>query len=91
MRQAYTGRFLRHREDGTIYSWNPILANNPKCEEVSEEVAFPEKHVPKHVKKPRRKKQVDLETKAPEEDLVDSKPADTPPELAAEAARGWPQ
>lgn len=36
-------RWLRNRSNGVIYEWDPILANNPKCEEVSEEVAFPEK------------------------------------------------
>ena len=36
-------RWLRNKVDGTIYGWDPILARNPKCEEVSEEVAFPEK------------------------------------------------
>jgi hypothetical protein len=36
-------RWLRHRVDGTIYEWDRYLAANPKCEEVSEEIAFPEK------------------------------------------------
>lgn len=31
--------------DGTIYHWHPILAANPKCEEVSEDEAFPERVV----------------------------------------------
>ena len=36
-------RWLRNKIDGTIYEWDRYLAANPKCEEVSEEVAFPEK------------------------------------------------
>lgn len=36
-------RWLRNRSNGVIYEWDSILANNPKCEEVSEEIAFPEK------------------------------------------------
>lgn len=36
-------RWLRNRANGVVYEWDPILANNPKCEEVSEEIAFPEK------------------------------------------------
>lgn len=36
-------RWLRNKADGTIYEWDRYLAANPKCEEVSEEVAFPEK------------------------------------------------
>jgi hypothetical protein len=38
-------RWLRHKQDGTIYEWNHYLANNPKLEEVSEEIAFPEKYM----------------------------------------------
>lgn len=36
-------RWLRNKVDGTIYEWDRYLAANPKCEEVSEEIAFPEK------------------------------------------------
>ena len=32
-------RYLRHRLDGWIYDWNPILAQNSLCEEVTEEEA----------------------------------------------------
>ena len=40
------GRWLRHKEDGTIYNYNDILVKNPAVEEVSEEIAFPEKYIP---------------------------------------------
>lgn len=40
-------RYLRHKFDGTIYEWNPILAEHPKCEEVTELQAFPERFVNK--------------------------------------------
>lgn len=40
-------RFLRGKKDGFIYDWNPILAENPNVEEVSEQEAYPEKFVPK--------------------------------------------
>jgi hypothetical protein len=36
-------RWLRHKQDGTIYEWDRYLAAHPKLEEVSEEIAFPEK------------------------------------------------
>jgi hypothetical protein len=36
-------RWLKHREDGTIYEWNEILSVHPKCMEVTYEVAFPER------------------------------------------------
>jgi hypothetical protein len=76
-------RYLRNKNDGFIYEWNEILADNPLCEEVSEQEAFPEKFVPKPQKG--RKAALSLETAdIPEE------PFYTPPELAAEATRGLP-
>jgi len=44
-------RYLRNKADGFIYEWHPILANNPKIEEVSEMEAFPERFVPEQVAK----------------------------------------
>lgn len=40
-------RYLRGKEDGFIYDWNPILAGNSSLEEVTEEEAYPERFVPK--------------------------------------------
>lgn len=54
------GRWLRHKTDGTIYNYNVILCNNPAVEEVTEEVAFPEKFIP--VKQRGRKAKVNLAT-----------------------------
>jgi len=77
-------RWLRHKEDGTIYGWSRYLAENELCEEVSEEVAFPEKHIPE--KQMTRKAKMDLTTeKIPEQG--DS----TPVELSAEASKGLPK
>jgi hypothetical protein len=42
-------RYLRSKVDGFIYEWHPILAANPKLEEVSEQEAFPERFIPKDV------------------------------------------
>ena len=47
---AETKRWLRNIKDGEIYGWNEILAENPLTEEVTEEQAFPEKHMPKKQK-----------------------------------------
>ena len=41
-----TVRYLRNKVDGFIYEWHPILATNPKLEEVTEEEAFPERFIP---------------------------------------------
>tara|TARA_R110000823_G_scaffold295721_2_gene415471 strand:- start:354 stop:617 length:264 start_codon:yes stop_codon:yes gene_type:complete len=57
---GHPGRWLRHKLDGTIYNYNDTLCNNPAVEEVSEEVAFPEKFIP--AKQVGRKATVDLST-----------------------------
>lgn len=77
------GRWLKNIVDGEIYEWDPILAENPKTEEVTEEEAFPEKFIPK--KQKGRKAKVDLTTEEPEQ------PDNTPEELAEEASRGLPE
>ena len=77
-------RWLRNIEDGTIYGWSEILAENPKCEEVTEEQAFPERFKPK--KQASRKAKLNLTT---EETPVE--PDTTPVELAEEASRGLPE
>lgn len=76
-------RWLRNIRDGEIYGWNEILAENPLTEEVTEEQAFPEKHLPK--KQRGRPAKVNVETN--EKDIPDPK-GETPPELAEEASKG---
>lgn len=82
--------YLRNKVDGFIYEWHPILAANPKCEEVTEEEAFPEQFVkPEQVEKvkktraARKTKALDLST-----DDIEEEPAYTPPELKADASKG---
>lgn len=52
-------RYLRDKA-GFVYDWNPILAKNPDCEEVTEEEAYPENFIPK--KQTGRKSSLTLET-----------------------------
>jgi hypothetical protein len=74
-------RYLRNKRDGFIYDWNPILAENAVCEEVTEEEAFPERFIPKAQKG--RKSKIDLSTEdIPEEPAVENT------ELNLEASRG---
>tara|TARA_A100001388_G_C28676095_1_gene454035 strand:- start:536 stop:781 length:246 start_codon:yes stop_codon:yes gene_type:complete len=75
-----SGRWLKNMEDGEIYGWHPILAENPKCVEVTEEEAFPEKFVPK--KQKGRKAKVSLET-----EVVDDTPK-VSAEVEEEASKG---
>jgi len=78
------GRWLKNINDGEIYGWDDILAKNPKCVEVTEEEAFPEKFMTKTQRK--RKPKVNLETKElPEEQNTFSV------ELSEEASRGLPE
>jgi len=57
---GHPGRWLRHKLDGTIYNYNDVLCKNPAVEEVPEELAFPEKFIPKA--QVGRKAKVDLAT-----------------------------
>lgn len=80
-------QYLRNRKDGFIYEWNPILAKNPLCEEVSEEEAFPERFATTAVEKAKRRtKKLALET-----DDIPEPPVYTSPELAADASRDLPE
>ena len=87
-----TIRWLRHKTDGTIYEWDPILDKNPKVEEVTEEEAFPERFMPTHVverakkKGGRPRKSVDVGL-----DDIPEEPVYTNQELGREAAKGWPK
>ncbi len=75
-----TARYLRHRVDGFIYDWHPILADNPRLEEVSEQEAFPERFIPANMRD--RPAAVTLETA----DIPEPPPA-VNVELGREAGR----
>lgn len=87
--------YIRVKADGFIYDFNPILAKNPDCEVVLEEIAYPERFIPpavaqrvaEAVKVTGRKKKgtLDLST-----DDIPEAPPYTPAELAEEASRGLP-
>lgn len=90
--------YIRVKRDGFIYDYNPILAKNPDCEVVPEEVAYPERFIPpaaaqriedaKEVAKVtgrKKKAALDLSTA----DIPEAPPY-TSPELAEEASRGLP-
>jgi hypothetical protein len=42
--------YIRVKKDGTIYDWNRFLAENPECEVVTEEQAYPERFIPPSIK-----------------------------------------
>lgn len=77
-------RYLRNRRDGTIYEWDAILAENPSCEEVTEQEAFPEKFIPK--KQKGRKTGLVLETEVIPEEAIDL----GNPDINADASRNLP-
>jgi hypothetical protein len=91
--------FIRVKKDGFIYDYNPILAKNPDCEVVPEEIAYPERFVPPHVAErvaaamPEQKPKAARKPKAALDlttaDIPEA-PAYTSAELAADASRGLP-
>lgn len=90
--------YIRVKSDGFIYDFNPILAKNPECEVVTEEVAYPERFIPpaaaqriedtaEVAKATGRKKKAALDLTTAD---IPEAPPYTPVELAAEASRGLP-
>ena len=79
-------RYLRNKQDGFIYDYTPLLAENPLVEEVTEEEAFPENFIPK--KQTGRKTGLKLET--PEEEIPVEPPVENH-ELNADASKGLPE
>ena len=80
-------RYLRNKTDGFIYEWNPILAVNKLCEEVTEEEAFPERFVTAAVEKAKKRaKKIEL---VADDNL--SEPVYSSPELSADASRNLPE
>lgn len=90
--------YIRVKKDGFIYDYNERMAVHPSCEVVTEREVYPERFITRAVAekieaianpKPKRggkpKKGLDLTTDITQE------PVYTDPELAAEAARGWPE
>jgi len=84
--------YIRVKKDGFIYDYDEILAKNPACEVVPEEVAYPERFVPveapQRVAAVRKKRGAALDLTTEE---IPEAPVQTSPELAADAARGLPQ
>jgi len=86
-------KYLRNIKDGFIYGWNPILAKNALCEEVTEEEAFPERFIKPaqvaRVKKTRAKtktKALNLST-----DDIQDEPKYVAPEIEADASKDLPE
>ena len=89
--------FIRVKKYGFIYDYNEYMARNPDCEVVPEEIAYPERFIPPSAakridapqrtttKKPTKRAALDLSTAD-----IPQPPPYTPPELAADAARGLP-
>jgi hypothetical protein len=85
-------RWLRHKIDGTIYGWDQILAKHPKLEEVSEEVAFPERfETPEVRKRIARVKSSKKKLLTLAGDDMETEPTYNNPELDADASRGLPK
>jgi len=83
--------YIRVKKDGFIMDYNEILAKNPECEVVPEEIAYPERFIPpaaaQRAETAGRKKKAALDLTTAD---IPEAPPYTPVELAAEAAQGMP-
>lgn len=84
--------YIRVRKDGFIYDYSDILARNPDCEVIPEEIAFPERFVSpeviEKVKIERKKRGAALDLTTAD---IPEEPVYTPAELAADASKGLPE
>lgn len=82
-------KYIKNKVDGTIYEWDEILAKNPKCEEVTEEQAYPERFIKAEmndtVKKVRGRTKTSLSLDTEE---IPEPPEFSNEELNQEASRG---
>jgi hypothetical protein len=83
--------YIRVKKDGFIYEYNEILAKNPECEVIAEELAYPEKFVApevvEKVAKTRKKRGYGLSLET--EDLPEE-PAYNNADVNADASRKLP-
>lgn len=84
--------YIRVRKDGFIFDYSDILARNPDCEVIPEEIAFPERFASaesvEKVKAERKKRGAALDLTTAD---IPEPPVYTPAELAADASRGLPE
>jgi hypothetical protein len=83
-------RCLKSRNNGAVWEWNKILAENPACFELTEEEAFPERFIrPAQIEAAIAKRNgrppLNLYTEEVQEPCV------TSPELSADASRNLGQ
>lgn len=76
---------IRLKMTGEIFDYHPVLAQNPACEVVSEEDAFPERYMPAGTKRRRRTSKLNFTT----EDIPEAPPY-TSPEINIDASRNLP-
>jgi hypothetical protein len=82
-------KYLRHKTDGTIYDWNPILARDPICEEVTEAQAYPDR-APKAAKPEAAKPEAAKPAKKKAAAVVKQDIVFDESDLREEASRGLP-
>jgi hypothetical protein len=97
-------RWLRNRNDGTLYEWNEILSENALCEEIPDSMVFPAAYVNTASQAPDTAVTGDFGTELvkkkgrPKKDLgvAEMEAAVTPgpfssADFSAEVGKGWPK
>lgn len=83
--------YLRSKTDGMLIGYWPDIAGHEDLEVVTEEEAYPERHIPDHVAEAKTKaKPVNLAAGITDESGAEKEPP-TDPALAKQAAKGWPK
>ncbi len=80
--------YIRVKKDGFIFAYNEILAKNPDCEVVPEEIAYPERFAPPRAAQRLEGRRLPLDLTTAD---IPEPPPYTAPELAADASRKLPK
>lgn len=85
-----TTMWIRVKRDGYLFPFDEILAQNPECEVITEQEAFPEKFITPEVKQAIEKVTKTRTRRAPLalNTEVPTPPPYNSPELAADASQG---
>ena len=85
--------YIRVKKDGFIYPYNELLAKNPGCEVIPEEIAYPENFVQpeavEKVKTTRRKRKTNLSESLVTEN-VEEAPEYYNPDIGIDASKDLP-
>ena len=90
-------RWLRNRNDGTLYEWNEILSENALCEEIPDAMVFPAAYAnvasqaPQTAETPKKQGRPKKDLGVAEMEAAVTPGPFTSSDFSAEVGKGWPK